>query len=270
MNPFHYHRPKTLAEAQMLFRDAESPRFIAGGMTVLPSMKARLLDAENLIDLSKIEALQGIEARSGRLRIGASTTHATIANSAVVRQMLPALATLAGGIADRHVRNRGTLGGSLANNDPAADYPAAALALDAQIVTSERTIAAADFFTGLFETALTEAEIITAVDFSLPDRAAYTKHRHPASGYAIVGVFAARFGQHWQLTLTGSSAYGAIRLMAFEKQLVKGATPDGLDGVDIDDLPILEDPSFPIAYRRHLIKLMAKQAVAMTIDDVSI
>lgn len=263
MNPLRFHRPTTLEQAQTLFRDAGNPRYIAGGMTVLPSMKARLLEAEDLIDLSKMPALQGIEVLPGRLRIGAGTTHAVIARSAVVRQVLPALSAMAGNLADRHVRNRGTLGGALANNDPAADYPAAALALGAEIITCERTIVAAEFFIGLFETALGEAEIITAVEFPLPGGAAYAKHRHPASGYAIAGVFAARFGARWQLALIGSSARGVVRLDTVERQLAEGAVLEALDSIDLGDLPILEDHAFPAVYRRHLTRLMAKQAVAM-------
>jgi len=187
---FTYHQPVTLNDAVQLASSTEDGSYLAGGMTLLPTMKFRLANPSDLIDLGGVEELRGIAEEDGRLRIGASSTHAEVAASALVADRMPALAGLAGRIGDPAVRNRGTIGGSIANADPAADYPAALLALDAEVITNQRTIAAADFFTGFFSTALAPGELVTAVRFATPAQAAYHKAPNPASRFALVGVSA--------------------------------------------------------------------------------
>jgi len=191
MYAFEYHRPTNVKQAADLAAQLEEPKFLAGGHTLLPTMKMRLAAPANLIDLGQLVELRGIERSANTLSIGAMTKHGEVADSAEVRAAIPALAELAELIGDPHVRNRGTIGGSVANNDPSADYPAACLALNASIVTNKRTIAADDFFQGIFATALDEGEIITTISFPVPSQAAYAKFRHPASRYALVGVFVA-------------------------------------------------------------------------------
>ena len=193
MIPFVYHRPESLRAAQALLDESENPRLLAGGMTLLPTMKFRLAEASDLIDLTAVEGLRAIDADAQGVEIGAMCCHADVAASPEVRASIPALARLAGGIGDPQVRNRGTLGGSIANNDPAADYPAALLGLDAVVRTNRRAIDAAEFFVDLFETALAEDEIVVSVSFDKPHRAAYVKFPNPASRYAVVGAFVAQF-----------------------------------------------------------------------------
>ena len=189
MQAFNYHRPNSVEEAATLFSKASDARYLAGGQTLIPTLKMRLTATSDLIDLGGVKELAGIQAEAGKIIVGAMTTHAEVANSGAVQRALPALAALANDIGDRQVRNRGTLGGSLANNDPAACYPAAVLGLGATLRTSKREIAADRFFLGLYETALEPGEIITSVVFPIPKRAAYVKFRNPASRFALVGVF---------------------------------------------------------------------------------
>src|SRR6267154_4854702 len=204
MYSFNYQKVKTVADAaKMLAKDADA-KLLAGGQSLIAAMKLRLAHPSEVIDLGTIKELSGIKADSKAIAIGAMTRHAEVASSAAVNKAIPALASLAAGIGDRMVRNMGTIGGSLANNDPAADYPAAVLALGATIVTSKRKIEADKFFKGLYETALEPGELITAVAFPVPKRAAYMKFKNPASRFAIVGVFVADFGGKARVGVTGA------------------------------------------------------------------
>src|SRR5919112_1998197 len=211
MYAFEYHRPTSLRQAANLAGKVEDPKILAGGHTLLPTMKQRLAAPANLIDLSQIAELRGIERSARSVTIGAMTRHAEVAQSSAVQEAIPALAEMAEMIGDPHVRNRGTIGGSIANNDPAADYPAACLALNATIITNQRKISADDFFQGIFTTALEESEIITQVSFPIPSQAAYTKFRNPASRYALVGVFVAMYADGARVAVTGAGSNGVFR-----------------------------------------------------------
>ncbi|MBI3113564.1 MAG: xanthine dehydrogenase family protein subunit M, partial [Rhodospirillales bacterium] len=204
MHDFNYLRPKSLADAVAAFKNAGDGRYLAGGQTMIPVMKQRLASPSDVIDLSQVPELKGIAVNGGIVAIGAMTSHAEVAASKDVQAAIPALADLASGIGDPHVRNRGTIGGSIANNDPAADYPAAVVGLNATVVTDRRRIAAADFFTGMFGTALEEGELVTRVEFPKPEAAAYEKFLHPASRFALVGVFVARTKSGVRAAVTGA------------------------------------------------------------------
>jgi aerobic carbon-monoxide dehydrogenase medium subunit len=261
MYAFEYHRPQSLtgALADLANPDAKA---LAGGMTLLPTMKQRLASPAALIDLKNVPELGGVAREGDNLVIGAMTRHADVARSSVVQAAIPALATLAGGIGDPHVRNMGTIGGSLANNDPSADYPAAALALGATIVTDKRRIAAQDFFKGLFETALDAGELITQVSFPIPQRAAYIKFPNPASRYALVGVFVAKTAGGVRVAVTGAGSNGVFRLSAFETALNANFSPDALEGISVPASGLNTDLHADADYRAHLIHVMAKRAVA--------
>lgn len=257
MRPFRYHRPGSLAAARALFADAPEARYLAGGQTLLPAMKLRLNCPSDIIDLAGIPGLRGIEEQGGTLAVGALNLHAEVAAQAAI----PALAFLADCIGDPQVRNRGTLGGSLANNDPAADYPAAALALGATIVTDSRAIPADDFFLGLFETALEEDEIITAVRFPLPKRAGYAKFPHPGSRFALVGVMAAETEAGVRVAVTGAGPC-AFRVPAMEEALAADFAPGALEGIAVERDDLNDDIHASADYRAHLVTVMAKRAVA--------
>lgn len=261
MYRFTYHQPADLDEAVQIAASSEDGSYLSGGMTLLPTMKFRLASPSDLIDLGAVEALRGIADEGGRLRVGAASTHAEVAASALVTERLPALAALAGRIGDPAVRNRGTIGGSIANADPAADYPAALLALDAEVVTNRRTIAAADFFTGFFSTALDPGELVTAVRFAVPAQAAYQKAPNPASRFALVGVFVARHADGARVAVTGAGQF-ATRYPAFEAALDASFTPAAAAGVTVDEAGLMTDLHASVAYRAHLISVMAKRAVA--------
>ena len=261
MYAFEYHRPETLSAAVADLANPDA-KVLAGGMTLLPTMKQRLASPAALIDLKSVPDLAGIARQGDNLVIGAMTRHADVARSNVVRGAIPALATLAGGIGDPHVRNMGTIGGSLANNDPSADYPAAALALGATIVTNKRRITAQDFFKGLFETALDTGELITQVSFPIPQRAAYMKFPNPASRYALVGVFVAKTAGGVRVAVTGAGQNGVFRLSAFEAALNANFAPAALDGVSVPADGLNSDLHADADYRAHLIGVMAKRAVA--------
>jgi len=260
MSDISYHRPASLAEAARLAVSDPDARVLAGGQSVLPSMRLGLLAPSALIDLAAIGELQGIGSDGRTLTIGAMTTHAAVAASQEVRAKLPALAQLAAGIGDAQVRNRGTIGGSLANSDPAADYPAAVLALNASIRTSARAIAADRFFTGLFSTALEPGELIGALDFPLAVQAAYAKFPQPASRFALVGVFVARVGQAVRVAVTGAGAC-VFRATALETALGRSFTPQACDGVRIDPGTLSSDIHGSAEYRAHLIPVLARRAV---------
>jgi carbon-monoxide dehydrogenase medium subunit len=240
---------------------AEDGKFVAGGQTMLPTMKHRLASPSDVIDLGGIAELSGISVDGDSVTIGAMTTHAEVAASGDVQAMIPALAQLASGIGDPAVRNQGTLGGSIANNDPAADYPAAVIALGATVKTNKREIAADDFFTGMFETALEDDELITAVSFPKADSAAYMKFENPASRYAIVGVFLAKTGSAVRVGVTGATPC-AHRGMRLEEALNSNFSADACDGVEIPVEKMNTDIHASAEYRAHLVKVMTKRAVA--------
>lgn len=258
----NYHRPRDLAEAESLFAAAAEGRYLAGGMTLLPTMKQRLAAPTDLVDLGRLPELKGITIADGTVTIGAGVAHADVAAAPGIRAALPALAALAGQIGDPHVRHRGTIGGSLANDDPAADYPAVVLALGATIETTRRAIAAEDFFQGLFTTALEEGEIIVAVRFPVPALAAYAKFPNPASRYAMAGVFVAQFADgEARVGVTGAGQDGVYRDHAFEAALEARFDPAALDHVAVDPANMLADLHGSAAYRANLVKVMAKRAV---------
>ena len=261
MYAFTYHAPKTVRQAASLLAKSDEAKILAGGQTLLPTMKQRLASPSALIDLGKVEGLSGIELKGRSLVIGATTRHADVATSPIVQQAIPGLADLAAHIGDPAVRNRGTIGGSIANNDPAADYPAAALALGATIVTNKRKIPAEQFFAGLFDTALEPGEVIVKVAFPVPSRAAYAKFRNPASRYALVGVFVAKRGSDVRVAVTGAGSNGVFRLTAFEEALKKRFSAKVLDGMTVPADGLNSDLHGSAEYRAHLIAVLARRAV---------
>ncbi len=263
-----YHRPNTVSEAAKLAGADPDVRVLAGGQSILPSMKLGLLVPSGFIDLGQIRELRGIHLDSRNIAIGAMTTHATVADSAEVQAHIPALARLAAGIGDRQVRNRGTIGGSLANSDPAADYPAAVLGLGATIRTNQRAIDADAFFKGLFETALHSGELITRVDFPIPDRASYVKFRQPASRFAIVGVFVAQIGKTVRVAATGAGAC-AFRVKALEEKLTRNFAPEACDEISIPAATLNSDIHGSAEYRAHLIPVLARRAVQRALGQVT-
>ncbi len=256
---FEYHRPKTLAEAQKLF--TADAKFLAGGQTLIPTMKMRLAQPSALIDISGLKELSFIRAGSDAVIIGANTKHFDVANSADVKRAIPALAFTAEEIGDPAVRYMGTLGGSLANNDPAADYPAAALGLGASIKTTKRTIVADDFFTGMFSTALEDGEIITEVSFPVPERAGYAKFPNPASRYAMAGVFVAKTKSGVRVAVTGAAPC-VFRVPDMEAALAKNFSPDAVAKIAVDADGMNSDIHASAEYRAHLVTVMAKRAIA--------
>lgn len=261
MRAFEYHKPSSVQEAVALLSESAETQPIAGGMSLLPAMKLRLSRPTGLIDLSGIEALKGATTTAAMLIVGAMTRHTDVANSTAVKKAIPALAQLAGGIGDPAVRNRGTIGGSLANNDPAADYPAAVLGLGATVVTNKREITADQFFRGMFETALEPGELITSVKFPVPAGAGYAKLQNAASRFALVGVFVAKFSSEVRVAVTGAGP-GVFRLPAFEAALSKRFEPDAVSGHGVDTAGLNSDIHAEAAFRAHLIVVMAKRAVA--------
>jgi carbon-monoxide dehydrogenase medium subunit len=261
MYAFEYHRPTSVRQAAALAGKVEDFKFIAGGHTLLPTMKQRLASPANLIDLGQVPELKGIERSARSITIGAMARHAEVANSSEIREALPALAELAELIGDPHVRNRGTIGGSIANNDPAADYPAACLALGATIVTNKGKHAADDFFRGLFETALDEGEIITKVMFPIPQKAAYAKFRNPASRYALVGVFVAKRGSDVRVAVTGAGSNGVFRWTESEQALKNRFGTKSLEGLQASPDGLNSDIHADAAYRAHLVGVMTRRAV---------
>ena len=260
MYAFEYHRPQSLSDAVAGAANPDA-KALAGGMTLLPTMKQRLASPAALIDLKNVPELAGIAREGDNLLIGAMTRHADVARSDVVQAAIPALAQLAGGIGDPHVRNMGTIGGSLANNDPSADYPAAALALGATIVTNKRRIPAQDYFTGLFETALETGELITQVSFPIPQKAAYMKFANPASRYALVGVFVAKTAGGVRVAVTGAGPC-VFRAEAMEKALAKSFSADAIKDIKVAADELNSDIHASREYRAHLIGVMARRAVA--------
>lgn len=260
MEDLAYHRPASLEAAGEAVRSAGYGKFVAGGQSLIPLMKLRMAEPDALVALAGLPELAGIERDGDVLVVGANSTHAEVAASDVVGGAIPALADLAGGIGDPQVRNRGTLGGSVAHADPAADYPAALLALDASVVTDRRTIAAQDFLLGMFRTPLEEDEIITSVRFRIPDAASYAKFADPASKYAIVGVMVARFSEEARVAVTGASA-SAFRASEFEAALGGDFSPDALEGLSVSADGLTSSVEASAEYRAHLVGVMARRAV---------
>lgn len=258
-----YHRASSVDEAASLFAKGSEAQFIAGGQTLLPVMKQRLASPSDVIDLGKIKELIGVEASGDTLTIKAATPHYDVATSEAAKKAIPALAYLASLIGDPAVRYRGTIGGSIANNDPAADYPAGLLALGATVKTNKRSISAEDFFKGLFTTALEDGEIITAVSFPVPAKAGYAKMRHPASRFALTSVFVAQTKSgEIRVAATGASQSGVMRVGAIEAALKANWSPSALDNVSIPASGLLADIHGTAEYRANLIKVMAQRAVA--------
>ncbi|MBO6717983.1 MAG: xanthine dehydrogenase family protein subunit M [Rhizobiaceae bacterium] len=258
----NYHRASSVADAVKLQKKADDGKFVSGGMTLIQTMKQRLAAPSDLIDLRHIKELKGVKVSGKSVTIGAATTHAEVASDAKLAKACPAICHLAAHIGDPHVRNMGTIGGSVANNDPAADYPAAMLALDATIVTNKREIAAAKFFTGLFETALKDDEIVTAVTFTVPDKCGYSKFPNPASRYAMTGVFVAKRKDGVKAAVTGAGDDGVFRSKEVEAALSKKFDASALDGVKVSAKNLMTDIHATAEYRANLIVVMAKRAVA--------
>jgi carbon-monoxide dehydrogenase medium subunit len=260
MHAFHYHRASNAKDAVSLVGKKEDAKFLAGGQSLVQAMKLRLSSPSDLIDLGTIKELSGIKVSGGTVEIGAMTRHADVAGSADVKKAIPALAALASMIGDRQVRHMGTIGGSLANNDPAADYPAAALGLGATITTNKRKIEADKFFTGLYETALEPGELVTSVSFPAPKRAAYMKFKNPASRFAIVGVFVADFGGKVRVGVTGAGP-SVFRQAEMEKALSAKFAPESVANIKVKADGLNNDLHASPEYRAHLVTVMAKRAV---------
>ena len=260
MENFNYHRPAKVADAVKAMKKAKDGKFMSGGQTLLPTMKQGLAEPTDIIDLSGLKN-SGIKVGGKSVTIAAGTTHAEVAGDKDLKKAIPGLAKLAGGIGDPHVRHRGTIGGSVANNDPAADYPSACLALGATIHTSDRKLAADKFFTGMFSTALKGSEVITAVEFPVPKKSGYAKFPNPASLYAMVGVFVAQMGDgSVRVAVTGAGA-GVFRVPEMEAALSKKFAASALDGVAVKAKGLNSDMHASAEYRAHLITVMAKRAV---------
>src|SRR5437763_10749600 len=262
MYAFTFQRPSTVRQAANLLAKSEDAKLLAGGQTLIPTMKQRHASPSTLVDLSQVEGMSEIELRGRSLVIGAMTRHAEVADPPAVQEHLPALAELASDIGDPHVRNMGTIGGSLANNDPNADYPAAALGLGATVITNKRRVAADDYFKGMFETALEGDEIITKVMFPLVKKAAYVKFPNPASRFALVGVFVSKRGPEIRVAVTGAAENGVFRVKSFEDALHKRFAAKSLEGLTIPPTGLNSDIHGSAEYRAHLVGVLARRAVA--------
>ncbi len=268
MDAFTFKRATSVDDAVATAKVGADAKFLAGGQTLLPVMKQRLAAPSDLISLSRIADLTGVTIDGGTISIGAMTRHADVAAHAGIKAALPALAVLAGGIADPHVRNRGTIGGSLANNDPAADYPAAVLGLGATVVTDRRRVAADAFFQGMFTTALAPGELITRIEFPVPDKAGYIKFPHPASRYALVGVMVSGSQGAVRVAVTGAGAC-VFRVPAMEQALARSFSADALTGIAISHDDLTSDRAGSAAYRAHLVTVLAKRAVTRALEPRS-
>jgi aerobic carbon-monoxide dehydrogenase medium subunit len=260
MYSFEYQKVKSVDEAAKIITKDSDAKLLAGGQSLIAAMKLRLAKPSSVVDLGSIKGLSGIKVDGKAVTIGAMTRHAEVAASSEVKKAIPALAALAGGIGDRMVRNMGTIGGSLANNDPAADYPAGALGLGATIVTNKRKIAADDFFKGMYETALGKGEIIEQVVFPIPKRAAYMKFKNPASRYAIVGVFVADTGSGARVAVTGAGP-SVFRVATMEKALASKFAPESVANISVPEKGLNSDLHAKADYRAHLVTVMARRAV---------
>lgn len=261
MYDFEYQRPKNLDDAVALLKQDDEAQPLAGGMTLIPTLKQRLAMPTQVVDLGGIADLRGVREEGDHVVVGAMTPHAEVAESAIAQARIPALAKLAAGIGDPQVRHRGTIGGSIANNDPAADYPGAIVGLNATVQTTSRRIAADDFFTGMFETALEEGELVTAVHFPVPDAAAYVKFPNPASRYAIVGALVAKTGGAVRVAITGAAPC-VFRWQAAESALGNTFSAAALDGITMAADELNSDLHASAEYRAHLVRIMTQRAVA--------
>ncbi|MDB5526565.1 MAG: xdhA [Rhizobium sp.] len=258
-----YHRASSVSDAAAQFAASDEAKYLAGGMTLIATMKQRLASPSDLVDLRHIAELKGVKVSDSTVRVAAGTTHFEVATSAALKSVCPALSALAGMIGDPHVRYMGTIGGSVANNDPAADYPAAVLALNANVITNKRTITADDFFQGLFETALEDGEIITAFEFEAPEKAGYSKFANPASRFAMTGVFVAKSADgSMRVAVTGAGSDGVFRHEGMEQALAANWSPDAVASQHVDPSAMLSDIHGSSDYRANLVKVMAKRAVA--------
>jgi carbon-monoxide dehydrogenase medium subunit len=261
MKDFAFHRPTSVADAIEALKSAREGKFLAGGQSLLPVMKLQLAGPTDLVSVAGLAELKGIQSDGDHLVIGAATTHDEVSRSAAVRAAIPALAKLAGDIGDPQVRNRGTIGGSVAHNDPAADYPAALVALGATVVTDRREIPADEFFGEMFATPLEDDELVTAVRFPIPDKAAYSKFSSPASRYALVGVMVASGPAGVRVSVTGAGP-GVFRVSAMEQALAADFSPGALEGITVEADGLVSDLEAGADYRAHLVTVMAKRAVA--------
>ena len=261
MYAFNYHRPDTLEAATAALAAAEDGRVLAGGQTLIPTLKQRLASPSDVVDLASVPGLRGVSREGDAIVVGAMTRHAEVAASCEVQEAIPTLASLANGIGDPQVRNCGTIGGSIANADPAADYPAAVVALGATVRTDRRSIAGDDFFTDLFETALEDEEIVVSVSFPIPRRAAYMKFPNPASRYAIVGVMVAETASGVRVAVTGAGDR-TFRVVAMEAALGSDFSADAIGDISISQEGLNEDIHASAEYRAHLVGVMARRAVA--------
>jgi carbon-monoxide dehydrogenase medium subunit len=261
MENFAYHRPAKVADAVKAMKKAKDGKYLSGGHTLIPALKQGLANPTDLIDLSAANK-GGVKVGAKSVVVGAGTSHADVAADKGLKKAIPGLSALAGGIGDPHVRHRGTIGGSVANNDPAADYPAACLGLGATIHTSDRKIAADKFFTGMFSTALKGSEVITGVEFPVPKKSGYAKFPNPASLYAMVGVFVAQMGDgSVRVAVTGAGT-GVFRVPEMEAALAKNFSAKSLEGVSVKSKGLNNDMHASAEYRAHLIGVMARRAVA--------
>mgnify|MGYP000069496816 FL=1 len=258
MKTFNYHSAKDVKEASKLA--SSNSAFLAGGMTTIPSMKLGLATYKDIIDIKRIKKLSGIKVSGKTVTIGATTKHAEVANSKDIKKAIPSLVALAEGIGDPQVRNRGTIGGSIANNDPAADYPSACIALEATIHTNSRKIQASKFFIGMFETALKKGELIESVEFKIPDKSSYQKHPNPASRYAIVGVYVAKLKKEIRVAITGVESC-VFRCKKLEDALTNNFSVLAIDNVNISSKGFNSDIHASAEYRAHIIKVMSKKAI---------
>jgi aerobic carbon-monoxide dehydrogenase medium subunit len=258
----NYHRASSVEDAARLMGEAGDGKYLAGGMTLIATMKQRLASPSDLIDLRHIGSMKGISVNGRKVTIGAGTHHYEVATSDAIKAVCPALCQLAGHIGDPHVRHMGTMGGSVANNDPAADYPAAVLALNMTVTTNKREIAADDFFNGLFETALEDGEIIVSFSFDAPDKAGYQKFFNPASRFAMAGVFVAKKDGDVRVAVTGAGSDGVFRHAGMEAALKAAWSPDALAAVSVDSGMMMSDIHGNSEYRANLVKVMAKRAVS--------
>lgn len=261
MYEFSYHKPSSVADAVKLLAADPEARPVSGGMTLLPALKLRLSKPTALVDLSGIAELRGVKREGNAFIVGALAKHYEVATNAAMKAAIPALAWMASTIGDTQVRNRGTMGGSVANNDPSADYPAALLALAATIQTDRRRIAADDFFLGMFATALEAGEIVTAIHIPVPEKAGYAKMKNPASRYSMAGVFVAKGPAGVRVAVNGAGAHGAFRATAMEKALAANWSADAVAGVKLDAGMMNGDIHGSAEYRAHLVTVMAKRAV---------
>ncbi len=261
MHAFDYHRPATLKDAAAFLKKNENARILGGGQSLIPALKMRLAQTPALVDVNAIEELRVVKLEGAVLTVGAGLRHSEVAASKDVLIGIPALARIAAGIGDRQVRNMGTLGGSLANNDPAADYPAAVLGLGATVHTNRRSLSADKFFAGLFETALKPGEIIVSVEFPLPKRAAYVKFKNPASRFALVGVFVSEGAGHVRVAVTGAGNAGVFRVKDMEKKLGEKFAPEAIAKSKVSADKLNSDMHASAEYRSHLLTVLAQRAV---------